>query len=208
MEDVLDVYARPYDARHPVVCLDETSKTLLSARRERIPAAPGQAAREDYTFECNGAVSLFMLTEPLGNWRRVSVSAQRTKLDFAREIEQLVTQDYPDAESIVLICDNLNTHVRWALYEAFEAGYAKQLLDKLEWHYTPEHGSWLNMAEIELSVLSQQCLARRIGDKEELEQEVAAWAAARNRAGGTVDWQFTTADARIKLKRLYPVVKT
>jgi hypothetical protein len=204
MEDVLDVYRRPYDAKRPQVCLDEVSTQLLSDARAAQPMEPGRPARQDYEYARHGTASLFMCFEPLRGRRQVQVRQRRTKLDFAQVIKDLVDIHYPEAERIVLVLDNLNTHTPASLYEAFAPAEAKRLADKLEIHYTPEHGSWLNMAEIELSVLDRQCLDRRISDTRTLAQEVAAWEAARNAVATDVDWRFTTADARIKLKRLYP----
>jgi hypothetical protein len=204
MEDVLDVYTRPYDPRRPQVCLDETSRQLLGDVTAPQPVAPGRPAREDYEYTREGVCNLFMLAEPLRGWRHVVVSDRRTRLDFAHCIRELVEVHYPEAERIVLVLDNLNTHSPASLYEAFPATEAKRLADKLEIHYTPKHGSWLNMAEIELGVLAGQCLDRRLPDKATLAREVAAWETARNQTGRALRWRFTTADARIKLKHLYP----
>jgi hypothetical protein len=204
MEDVLDVYARPYDPRQPLVNLDETSKQLLADTREPLPMTPGQVAREDYEYERHGVANLFLWCEPLVGRRHVTVTERRTKLDWAQVIKELVDVHYPNAERIVLVMDNLNTHTPASLYEAFPPAEAKRLADKLEIHYTPKHGSWLDIAEIELSALTRQCLDRRIPDRETLTQEVAAWERERNAAQVAVHWQFTTADARIKLKHLYP----
>jgi DDE superfamily endonuclease len=207
MEDVLDVYQRPVDPTHPVVCLDETSRQLLAETREPLPLAPGQPARHDPEYAREGVVNLFLVTEPLRGWRQVRVSQQRTRLDFAQCIKALVDVHYPDVERIVLVMDHLNTHSPASLYEAFPPAEAKRLADKLEIHYTPKHGSWLNMAEIELSALQRQCLDRRLGDRATLEREVTAWVKTRNDPAASIDWRFTTADARIKLKRLYPVIQ-
>jgi hypothetical protein len=207
MEDVLDVYQRPYDAQRPVVCLDECSKELHSTPHGDLPAAPGQTACQDYEYERHGTRNLFLAVEPLRGWRKVRVTARRTAVDMAEQLRQLVDDDYPEAERIVLVTDNLNTHTPACLYERFAPHDAQRIARKLEWHYTPEHGSWLNMAEIELSVLGRQCLKRRIGDAPTLEAEVAAWEHTRNTAQVVIDWQFTTDDARIKLKHLYPVIK-
>jgi transposase len=204
MEDVLDVYHRPYDPRFPQVCMDETSKQLVGETRTPLPAVPGRPARIDYEYVRNGVRNLFLFVEPLRGWRHVRVTERRTKTDWAHAIQELIDVHYPDAERIVLVLDNLNTHVGAALDEAFPPAEARRLLDRLEFHYTPPHGSWLNMAEIELSVLSRQCLDRRIPDEDTLVQEVAAWEAGRNAHHTTIDWRFTTADARIKLTRLYP----
>jgi len=205
MEDVLDVYTRPYDPKRPNVCLDETSRQLLADVIPPQPMAPGVPAHEDYEYERRGVVNLFMVCEPLRGWREVLVSDRRTRLDWAQCIKALVDVHYPDAETIVLVQDNLNTHTPASLYEAFPPAEAKRLADKLELHYTPKHGSWLNMAEIELGILAGQCLDRRLPDRATLEQEVAAWVSARNAAIKTIDWRFTTNDARIKLDHLYPV---
>ena len=204
MEDVLDVYTQPYDPRFPQVCLDETSRQLLADVTPPLPMAPGVPAKEDYEYERRGVVNLFMVCEPLRGWREVIVSDRRTRIDWAQCIKALVDVHYPDAERIVLVQDNLNTHTPASLYEAFPPAEAKRLADKLELHYTPKHGSWLNMAEIELGVLASQCLDRRLPDRETLEQEVAAWVTERNAAIRTIDWRFTTDDARIKLDHLYP----
>ncbi len=205
MEDVLDVYTRPYDPLRPQVCLDETSRQLLGDATPPEPMAPGRVAREDYEYVREGVCNLFMLSEPLGAWRHVVLSERRTRIDFAHCIKELVDIHYPEAEKIVLVMDNLNTHTPASLYEAFEPGEAKRLADRLEIHYTPKHGSWLNMAEIELSVLAKQCLGnRRLPDQGTLGGEVGAWERERNGKSSTIDWRFTTADARIKLKHLYP----
>jgi hypothetical protein len=206
MEDVLDVYTRPHDPARPVVCLDETSRQLLADTRPPLPPAPGRPAREDAEYTRAGVVNLFLVSEPLRGWREVRVSDHRTRLDWAACIQELVDVHYPQAERIVLVLDNLNIHSPASLYEAFPPAEAKRLADKLEIHHTPRHGSWLTMAEIELSVLQRQCLDRRLGDRVTLKGEVAAWVAARNRACQRIDWRFTTADARIKLRHLYPTV--
>ena len=204
MEDVLAVYARPFDPARPVVCLDETSRQLLAPARPPQPPAPGRPARHDPEYVRGGVVNLFLVTEPLRGWRDVLVSDQRTRLDFARCVKGLVDVHYPAAERIVLVLDQLNTHSPASLYAAFPPAEAQRLAAKLEVHHTPKHGSWLNIAELELAVLQRRCLSRRLGDRQELEREVAAWAARRNAAGATIAWQFTTADARTKLRRLYP----
>ncbi len=204
MEDVLDVYTRPYDPARPVVCMDETCKQLLRDVQAPLPPAPAQPLRVDYEYERGGVVNLFLFCEPLAARRWVDVREHRTRVDWAHQIKELVDERYPDAERILLVMDNLNTHTPAALYEAFAPAEAKRLADKLEIHHTPKHGSWLNIAEIELSVLSRQCLDRRVPDAATLIEEVAAWQARRDRTGGTVDWRFTTTDARVKLKRLYP----
>jgi len=207
MEDVLDVDERPFDPARPVVCLDETSRQLLGEVRSPQPPAPGRPARHDPEYARGGVANLFLATEPLRGWRTVLVSDRRTRLDFARCVQELVDVHYPTAGKIVLVLDQLNTHTPASLYAAFPPAEAKRLADRLEFHHTPKHGSWLNMAEIELSVLERQCLRRRIEDRAALEREAAAWTARRNAAVATIDWQFTTADARTKLRRLYPAIE-
>lgn len=207
MEDVLDVYHRPYNPRFPQVCLDETSTQLLGEVRAPQPSIPGHAAREDYEYVRNGVANLFLATEPVRGWRHVTVTAQRTAIDFAQVVRDLVDVHYPTAERIVLVLDNLNTHTPASLYQAFPPAEAKRLADKLEIHHTPKHGSWLDMAEIELSVLARQYLDQRIPDLATLRAGVAAWQERRNQAATTIRWRFTTADARIKLHRLYPAIK-
>ena len=206
MEDVLDVYQRPSDPMHPVVCLDETSRQVLASTRAFLPGTPGRVARHDPEYERKGVVNLFLISEPLRGWRHVRLSDQRTRLDWAACVKELVDVHYPQAERIVLVLDQLNTHSPASLYQAFPPAEAKRLANRLELHYTPRHGSWLNMAEIELSVLQRQCLGRRLGDRATMEREVAAWVAARNRVATTVTWRFTTNTARIKLNHLYPAV--
>jgi hypothetical protein len=206
MEDVLEVYHRPHDPEYPVVCVDETSKQLISETRVPIKAEPGQPARHDYEYERNGTANLFMMFAPLEGWRHVEVTDHHTAVDFAHMLRDLSDAHFPGATKIVLMEDNLNTHKPASLYEAFPAAEARRLVERFEWHYTPKHGSWLNMAESELSVLSGQCLDRRIPDKQTLTEEVAAWEHARNKKHVKADWQFTTADARVKLKRLYPAM--
>ena len=206
MEDVLDVYQRPLDPKRPLVCLDEGSKQLLQESREPLLMEPGQPVRQDYEYVRNGVTSFFLLFAPFLSWRHVAVTGQRTAKDFAQVIQDLVNVQFPDAEKIVVVLDNLNTHTAASLYEAFAPQEAKRLADKLEIHYTPKHGSWLNMAEIELSVLSRQSLDRRLPDVDTLKREVFAWEQARNQANLTVNWRFTTEDARIKLTKLYPSV--
>ncbi len=208
MEEVLEVYRRPYDPQRPVVCLDEQPTQLIRETRTPLPTEPGQPARYDYEYERAGTANNFMLVEPLAGWRKVSVRATKTALDLAEEIKTLLDSDYPDVEKVVLIWDNLNTHAPASLYKAFPPAEARRLLDRLEIHYTPKHGSWLDIAEIELSVFTKQCLDRRLEDIDTLRREAAAWANRRNAARAVVDWQFTTDDARIKLKRLYPLLKT
>ena len=207
MEDVLEVYARPYDPKRPVVCLDEKSKELHEHIREPLPIKPGTERRQDSQYVRNGTANLFLWVEPLGGRRGVRVTQRRTAVDFAHELRLLVEDDYPKAERVVLVTDNLNTHTPACLYEAFAPVQARRILERIEWHYTPEHGSWLNRAELELSVLARQCVNRRIADQATLESEVAAWEQQRNAACTRIDWQFTTDDARIKLKRLYPIIK-
>jgi hypothetical protein len=207
MEDVLEVYQRPRDPQRPMVCLDEQSKQLIKETRAPIPPAPGRVERSDYEYERNGTANLFMLFAPLEGWRHVKVTARRTKTDFAAVIRELVDVHFPAADKIVLVMDNLNTHKPASLYEAFPPAEARRLIEKLEIHYTPKHGSWLDMAETELSILTKQCLDRRIPDADTLTREVTAWQAERNAAQATIDWQFTTAQARTKLKRLYPSIQ-
>jgi hypothetical protein len=206
MEDVLDVYARPYDAKRPLVCLDETSKELHDTPRGTLPVEPGQPQRQDYEYTRHGVCNLFLSIEPLRGRRKVRVTDRRTAQDFAEQLRVLADEDYPDAEVIVLVVDNLNTHGPACLYERFDPPEARRIAARLEWHYTPEHGSWLNIAECELSVLASQCLSQRIPDKTTLIRDAAAWEMRRNAAHARVDWQFTTTAARIKLKRLYPVL--
>ena len=220
MEDVLSVYERAYDPLRPVVCLDESRKELHAEVREPIPMQPlrppevdwagqpercGQPHKHDYGYKRGGSANLFMISEPLRGWRRVEITAQHTKLDLAEQLKQIVDEDYPDAEKVVLVTDNLTSHSIAALYERYPPQEAKRIADKLEWHYTPEHGSWLNMAEIEFSALQGQCLNRRIADAEALQAETQAWVRERNSARVAINWHFTTKDARIKLRRLYPV---
>ena len=206
MEDVLDVYHRPYDAARPQVCVDEVPKQLVAEARAPVPPASGRPARVDYEYRRCGVANVFMISEPLIGWRAARVTERRTKRDFAEVLRWLAEDVYPDAEAIVLVTDNLNTHGPGCLYEAFEPDRARRIAGRLEWHYTPKHGSWLNMAEIELSALGRQCLDRRIGSAEELAREVVAWEQERNERQVGVNWQFTTAKARIKLRRLYPSV--
>lgn len=207
MEEILELYTQPFDPVHPLVCMDETSKQLLGEVREPLPVAPGQPARYDSEYERHGVNNLFLAFAPLQAWRDVTVTDQRTQLDWARYIKDLVDVHFPTAEKIVLVMDNLNTHKLASLYEAFEPAEARRIARKLELHYTPKHGSWLNMAEIEFSALSRQCLNRRIADAATLKCEVVAWAAERNALRTTVDWRFTNVDARIKLKHLYPKIQ-
>jgi hypothetical protein len=204
MEDVLDLYAEPFDPKRPKVNFDETSKQLIKETRQVLPAAPGRPERYDYEYERAGTRNLFLFTEPQAGWRHINVTEQRTKLDFAQQMKWLVDVAYPEAEVLRVVLDNLNTHKAASLYEAFAPEEARRIVKKLEFHYTPKHGSWLNMAEIELSVLQRQCLARRIADEATLIHEVAAWESVRNEAQATIDWRFSVTDARDKLKRLYP----
>ena len=206
MEDVLTLYKRSLNPDQPLVCMDETSKQLTKETRQLVAAKPGRPARHDYEYERNGVCNLFMFFEPLAGKRHVSVTDRRTKMDWAMQIKELLDVRYPKAPKVTLVMDNLNTHTGASLYEAFEPHEARRLLDKLDIHYTPKHGSWLNMAEIELGVLTRQCLDRRLPDKATLSAEIAAWQQRRNAAEAKVDWRFTTANARIKLKRLYPTL--
>jgi hypothetical protein len=204
MEDVLDVYTRPYDEDHVLVCMDETSKQQIMEVRRPMSNKPGRAYRYDAEYKRNGVSNLFMFFSPLKNWRHVEVTDRRTKVDWAKAVRQLVEEHFPQAKRITLVMDNLNTHTPSSLYEAFAPEIAKRILDKLYIHYTPKHGSWLNMAEIELSVLGRQCLSRRIPDQQALRREVSAWERNRNADEATIDWRFTTENARIKLRKLYP----
>ena len=204
MENVLAVYKRPYDANRPVVCFDEKSKQLVGEVRTPIPAAAGRVACHDYEYVRKGTANLFMLVEPLRGWRHVNVTTRRTKRDFAGQMKELVDVHYPKAAKITLVMDNLNTHRLSCLYEAWAPEEARRLIEKIEVVHTPKHGSWLNMAECELSVLEKQCLGERIGDEATLRRQVTAWNGDRNNRSKTIDWQFRTADARIKLKKLYP----
>jgi hypothetical protein len=207
MEDVLEVYHRPYDPKRPQVCLDEASKQLVGEVVQPIPAQPGQPERFDYEYVRNGTANLFMISEPLAGWRHVMVTERRTAKDFAEVLRWLAEDVYPAAEQIVLVMDNLNTHKLSSLYEAFPPEQARRLAARFEVHHTPKHGSWLNVAEIELSVLTRQCLDRRIDSTEELLKELEPWSEERNERGIGVNWRFTTANARIKLRRLYPAVQ-
>ena len=204
MEDVLDVYHQPHDPACPVVCVDETSKQLIAETRVPIAAKPGRTARFDYEYQRNGTPNLFMMFAPLEGWRHVKVTDRHAAVDFAQVLKELSDTHFPKARKIALVQDNLSTHKPASLYEAFPAAEARRLVERFEWHYTPKHGSWLNMAESELGILSSQCLDRRIPDKQALIEEVAAWQADRNKNHTRADWQFTTPDARVKLKRLYP----
>ena len=204
MEDVLDLYAEPYDARRPQVCFDESPVQLVSETRQPLPLQPGRPARYDYEYKREGTANLFLFVQPLVGWRQVNVTARRTKQNFAQQMKLLVDVYLPEAELIRLVVDNLNTHTPAALYEAFEPAEARRLTRKLEFHYTPKHGSWLNMAECEFAVLDKQCLDRRIPDIETLCGETAAWQAPRNKEKTKINWRFNAVDARVKLKRLYP----
>jgi len=204
MENVLEVYHRPYDAHRPVVCMDETSKQLVKETRAMQAAAPGRAARMDYEYERNGTANVFVFVEPLAGWRKVNITDRRTRGDWAEQIRELADVHYPQVERITLVMDNLNTHHVSSLYEAFTPSEARRLMGKLDIVYTPKHGSWLNIAEIELGVLNRQCMGERIGEKGELIEKARAWEQARNEMTAKIDWQFRTADARIKLRRLYP----
>ena len=208
MEDVLTVYHRPLDPAHPVICMDETSKQLVGETRLALPTAPGQPQREDYEYERHGVANLFLFSEPLTGWRAAQVTERRTRTDWAVAMRELSDRHYPAAERITVVLDNLNTHGPASFYEAFTPHEARRLAERFDFHYTPKHGSWLNMAEIELSVLNRQCLDRRIENAEILRREIQAWTQQRNAASKRIDWQFTTADARIKLKRLYPIIQT
>jgi hypothetical protein len=207
MEDVLDTYAKPHDPSRPVVCVDEGGKQLIGDVREPLPVRPGSPAKQDAEYVRGGVANLFLAFEPLAGWRHVEVTERKTSLDFAHFLKGLSDRYYAAADRIVLVCDNLNTHTPAALYEAFEPGEARRLAERFEWHYTPKHGSWLNVAELELSVVARQCLDRRIPDLATLRREVAAWEKARNAAVVKVEWHFTTADARVRLKKLYPTIE-
>ncbi|UXE60603.1 MAG: IS630 family transposase [Woronichinia naegeliana WA131] len=207
MEDVLEIYHRPYDPNCPVICMDEQPIQLVKETRLPLPAKPGQPEAHDYEYERNGTANIFMFTEPLSGWRKTVVSERRTSVDWATEIKNLLDNDYADNDKVILVCDQLNTHKLASLYEAFEPSTARRLVERLEIHHTPKHGSWLNIAENELSAMTRQCLARRIPDRETLEQETTAWYTQRNHSQKSVDWQFTTAEARIRLKRLYPQIE-
>ena len=206
MEDTLEVYKRPYDEAQPLICMDESSKQQIKDTRAPIPAKPGTVARYDTEYERNGVSNVFMFFEPLQGKRVVEVTDQRTAIDWAHQIRNLVDVHYPQAKRITLVMDNLNTHTGASLYKAFEPKEARRILEKLEIHYTPKHGSWLNMAEIELSILSRQCMDRRIPDQETLKKQILAWQEKRNAIARPMEWRFTTEDARIKLKKLYPTL--
>lgn len=207
MEDVLELYAEPYDRQRPVICMDETSKQLVGETRRPIPACPGRPRRVDYEYQRRGTADVFMFTEPLQNWRHAEVTSTRTRIDWAAQVKRLVDVHYPDAIKIRMVLDNLNTHSHASLYEAFPPEEARRLATKLELHHTPKHGSWLNIAEIELRALTGQCLNRRIEDAKTLCSEVHAWSAQRNSQDARVQWHFKAADARIHLTRLYPQIQ-
>ena len=207
MEDVIEVYHRPHDPECPTVCVDEGGKQLIGEVRPPLPVRVGSPAKEDYEYQRNGVANLFMAFEPLAGRRVVEVTERRTAIDFAKFLKRLLDEVYPDAARVVLVTDNLNTHCAGSLYEAFDPAEARRLAKRIEWHYTPKHGSWLNMAEIELSVLARQCLDRRIPDAGALKREVAAWELRRNAAVVKADWQLTTADARVRLNKLYPTIE-
>jgi len=205
MEDILDVYTRKHDKKYPLVCMDELPRQLIGETRTPIPAGPGKPVRFDTEYRRNGTCEIFMFSSPLEGWRRAEATERRTKSDWARQIKKLVTVDYPYAEKIVMVMDNLNTHTIGSLYETFPPEEAKRLKDKLEIHYTPKHGSWLNMAEIEINVLVNHGLSKRVATMEQMEKEVSAWNKNRNKTARKINWRFSTDDARIKLKRLYPL---
>jgi hypothetical protein len=208
MEDILEVYSRPYNRRFPVVCMDEKPLQLLADSRRKIPIAPGKSECADYEYIRKGTCSIFLFTEPLGGWRFAEASERRTRIDWAKQIRRLLTEEYPDAQKVVLVMDNLNTHTIASLYEAFAPREALALAKRLEIHYTPKHGSWLDIAEIELSALGRQCLgSRRIDNLDTLNNELLSWYVGRNKKQWGVDWHFSTSSARIKLKRLYPIIK-
>jgi len=207
MERVLDVYKRPYSSNYPVICMDESPKQLIEHLHKPIPMKSGQPLREDYDYIRHGVVNVFMANEPLKGWRLVKVTKSRTKKDWARFMKQIADVEYPRARRITIVMDNLHTHSPSSFYEAFEPQEAKRLWDRFEFIFTPKHGSWLNMAEIELHVLNGQCLKRHISTIQEVQEEVSAWQECRNNKSGKINWQFTTKEARIKLKRLYPSIE-
>lgn len=208
MEDVLEIYHQPYNPKYPVICMDEQPVQLVKETRLPLPAIPGHPESVDYEYERNGTANIFLFTEPLAGWRKAVVTERRTAVDWAHEIQHLLDEDYAQSEKVILVCDQLNTHKVASLYQAFQPPTARRLAERLEIHHTPKHGSWLNIAENELSALTRQCLDRRIPDRETLERETRAWYSERNRAQKSVDWQFTNTDARIRLKRLYPQIET
>lgn len=207
MEEVLDIYKRPYNPKQPVICMDESSKQLIKETRQPLPMKPGDVEKIDTEYERNGTASIFMAFEPLQGLRFTKTTEQRTRTDWAYYIREIVdNEQYKDAEKIIFVMDNLNTHHKFSLYETFEPSEAKRIADRFDIHYTPKHGSWLNMAEMELSHLSRQCLDQRLGEKAILDEEVKAWTRVRNEKKITANWQFTTADARVKLRKLYPTI--
>jgi len=206
MEDVLEVYTRPHDPARPLVCLDETSKQLVKETRTAIAMKPGRIRYVDYEYQRGGTANLFMLFAPLEGWRHIKVTERRTAIDYAHVLKDLADVHFAEAEKIILVQDNLNTHCKASLYKAFDPAEARRLVERFEWHYTPKHGSWLNMAETELSVLSTQCLDRRIGDKATLGIEVCAWENHRNKHNAKADWHFSNQTARLKLRHLYPAI--
>ncbi len=207
MEEVLDIYKQAYDPKHPVICMDESSKQLIKETRQPLPMKPGDVEKFDTEYERNGTASIFMAFEPLQGLRFTKITERRTRTDWAYYIREIVdNEQYKDAEKIIFVMDNLNTHHKSSLYETFEPSEAKRIADRFDIHYTPKHGSWLNMAEIELSHLSRQCLDQRLGEKALLDEEVKAWTKARNEKKIIANWQFTTADARVKLRKLYPII--
>ena len=208
MEDVLEIYHQPYDPDCPVICMDEQPIQLVKETRTPLPAQPGHPESVDYEYERNGTANIFLFTEPLAGWRKAVVRERRTAVDWAIEIQRLLDEDYGEREKVILVCDQLNTHTVASLYKAFDPATARRLAERLEIHHTPKHGSWLNIAENELSALTRQCLDRRIPERETLERETAAWYTERNQSQKSVDWQFTTAEARIRLKRLYPQIES
>jgi hypothetical protein len=208
MEDILELYRRPYDERFPLLCMDEQPVQLLKETHMPLPARPGQPGRYDHHYERAGTANIFLFAEPLGHWRAARVRQQRTAVDWAREVRALLEHDYPQAQKVILVCDNLNTHTVGSFYEAFPPAVARALVERVEIHHTPKHGSWLNVAECELSVLSRHCLRNRTGTITELLHKVEPWYQGRNASECTVDWQFTTQDARIRLRRLYPQYQT
>jgi hypothetical protein len=207
MENVLETYVRPYDSQNPVVCMDETSKQLVSETRAPQSGAPGRVQRYDYEYERNGSANVFMFTEPLANWREVTATQRRTAIDWAHAMRDIIDTRYAGADTVTFVMDNLNTHRLASLYKAFTPTEARRLAQKIEIVYTPKHGSWLNVAEIELGILSRQCISGRIGSSAALKRKLSAWERARNTSGGKVNWQFTTEDARVKLHRLYPLIE-
>jgi hypothetical protein len=206
MEDVLDAYTDPHSPEEPLICMDEAARQLLAQEREPLALAPGRPAREDYHYQRRGTAAVFLFLDPVRGWRRSSVRDSRTRVDWAEEVRRLLEEDYPTARRVKLVCDNLNTHHAASLYEAFPPEEARRLARRLEIHYTPRHGSWLNMAEVELSVAHRQCLDRRVASAAALREELGAWAEGRNARACTVSWRLTTEDARIRLRSLYPPI--